>query len=57
MTPIDIAALKECISENQIQNVKWNSSNEKLIDVLSKQVANPYMYSWKYVTMVVCNDQ
>ena len=45
MTPIDIAALKECISENQIQNVKWNSSNEKLIDVLSKQVANPCMYS------------
>ena len=33
---IDIGALEECISENQIQIVKWINSKEQLADVLAK---------------------
>ena len=34
---LDIAALKECISENQIQIIKWIKSQEQLTDALTKQ--------------------
>ena len=39
---IDIAALKECISKNQVQIGKWINSKEQLADPLTKQGANPY---------------
>lgn len=40
---IDIGALKECILGNRIQIIIWINSIGQLVDVSTKQGANPYV--------------